>query len=119
MSDREFPRLTASSGTQRARGAAAHDGRHLGALFLITAQRPMALRGTSRGHGLPAPRPSAPMTPCTLQGMARVQSGQATAWPSVSDRSVRRGSGVKRSDFACTFTRHFHLCSLACGHRHA
>jgi hypothetical protein len=32
--------------------------------------------------------------------------GQAPAWPLSSDRSVRRGSGVKR-DFACTFTRHF------------
>ena len=42
----------------------------------------------------------------TLQGMARVRSGQAPAWPLVSDRSVRRGSGVKR-DFACTFTRRF------------
>jgi len=40
----------------------------------------------------------------TLQGMARVRSGQAAAWPSVSGRSVRRGSGVKR-DFACTFTK--------------
>ena len=39
------------------------------------------------------------------QGMARVRSGQAPAWPLVSDRSVRRGSRVKR-DFACTFTRH-------------
>ncbi len=38
--------------------------------------------------------------------MARVRSGQAPAWPLSSDRSVRRGSGVKR-DFACTFTRHF------------
>ena len=42
----------------------------------------------------------------TLQGMARVRSGQAAAWPLVSGRSVRRGSGVKR-DFACTFTRRF------------
>jgi hypothetical protein len=42
----------------------------------------------------------------TLQGMARVRSGQAAAWPLSSGRSVRRGSGVKR-DFACTFTRHF------------
>jgi hypothetical protein len=32
----------------------------------------------------------------TLQGMARVLSGQAPAWPMVSDRSVRRGSRVKR-----------------------
>jgi hypothetical protein len=42
----------------------------------------------------------------TLQGMARVRSGQAQAWPLSSDRSVRRGSRIKR-DFACTFTRHF------------
>ena len=41
------------------------------------------------------------VTARTLQGMARVRSGQALAWPLVSDRSVRSGSGVKR-DFACT-----------------
>jgi hypothetical protein len=46
------------------------------------------------------------VTARTLQGMARVRSGQAPAWPLVSDRSVRRGSRVKR-DFACTFTWHF------------
>src|ERR1022692_3845582 len=42
--------------------------------------------------------------------MARVRSGQAftSAWPLVSDRSIRRGSRVKR-DLACTFTRHFSL----------
>jgi hypothetical protein len=45
------------------------------------------------------------VTARTMQGMARVRSGQAPAWPLVSDRSVRRGSGVKR-DFACTFTRY-------------
>ena len=39
-----------------------------------------------------------------LQGMGRVRSGQAPAWPLVSDRSVRRGSRVKH-DFACAFTR--------------
>ena len=32
--------------------------------------------------------------------------GRFPAWPLSSDRSVRRGSRVKR-DFACTFTRHF------------
>jgi hypothetical protein len=47
---------------------------------------------------------------CILQGMARVRSGQAPAWPLVSDRSVRRGSGVKR-DFACTSTSHFSPCA--------
>ena len=65
-------------------------------------------------HPVYIPRPrTAPLSPkpyretaCTVQGMARVRSGQAAAWPLVSDRSVRRGSGVKR-DFACTFTRHF------------
>ena len=46
--------------------------------------------------------------------MACVRSGQAAAWPLVSGRSVRRGSGVKR-DFACTFTRQLLLCSLPCG----
>jgi hypothetical protein len=53
-----------------------------------------------------------PMIARTLQGMARVRSRQALAWPLVSDRSARRGSGVKR-DFACTFSRHFHSCSLS------
>ena len=47
-----------------------------------------------------------PVSARTLQGMARVRSGQALAWPLVPDRSVRRGSSVKH-DFACTFTRHF------------
>ncbi len=45
------------------------------------------------------------MTACTVHGMARVRSGQACPCPVVSDRSVRRGSGVKR-DFACTLTSH-------------
>jgi len=31
------------------------------------------------------------VTACTVQGMARVRSGQAPAWPLVSDRSARRG----------------------------
>jgi len=42
----------------------------------------------------------------TLQGMARVRSGQAPAWPLVSVRSARRGSRVKR-DFACTLAGAF------------
>jgi hypothetical protein len=46
-------------------------------------------------------RPSCSKPTRTLQGMARVRSGQAPAWPLVSVRSVRRGSRVKR-DFACT-----------------
>ena len=39
----------------------------------------------------------------TMQGMARVRSGRPRR-PVVSDRSVRRGSGVK-CDFVCTSTR--------------
>ena len=58
------------------------------------------------------------VTARTLQGMARVRSGQAPAWPLVSDRSVRRGSRVKR-DFACAFTSHLtsrtHLPGCASG----
>ena len=46
------------------------------------------------------------VTARTLQGMARARSGQAPAWPLVSDRSARRGSRVKH-DFACTLTRNF------------
>jgi hypothetical protein len=46
------------------------------------------------------------MTTRTVQGMVRIRSGQAPAWPLSSRRSVRRGSRVKR-DFACTFTRQF------------
>jgi hypothetical protein len=52
------------------------------------------------------------VTTRTVQGMARVRSGQAPAWPLSSDRSVRRGSRVKR-DFACAFTRHFPLVLVA------
>ena len=55
-------------------------------------------------------RPSSGKPTRTVQGMARVRSGQAPAWPLVTDRSARRGSGVKR-DFACTFTRRFSPCA--------
>ena len=39
----------------------------------------------------------------TVQGMARIRSGQAPAWPLSSDRSVRRGSRVK-----CDFCVYVH-----------
>jgi hypothetical protein len=54
---------------------------------------------TCRAHG----SGSRPMAARTVQGMARVRSGQAPAWPLVPDRRGCRDSGVKR-DFACTFT---------------
>jgi len=49
------------------------------------------------------PAQTPPLAACTVQGMARVRSGQAPAWPLVSGRSARSGSGVKR-DFPCTLT---------------
>ena len=52
---------------------------------------------------LVAPGEHRPVTARTVQGMARVRSGQALAWPLVSDRSVRRGSSVQH-DFACRGT---------------
>ena len=62
--------------------------------------------GPSFTRRLSLPAGNCPVTARSMQGMARVRSGQAPAWPLSSDRSVRRGSGVKR-DFACTFARHF------------
>ena len=58
---------------------------------------------------------SCPVTARTVQGMARVRSRQAPAWPLSSDRSVRRGSRIK-CDFAWTFIQPLYLCSLSCGH---
>jgi hypothetical protein len=78
----------------------------------------MTLAAAEAGSGAPGGTGDCHVTARTVRGMARVRSGQAPAWPLRSDRSVRRGSGVKR-DFACTFTRHFHLCSLSDGHSHA
>jgi hypothetical protein len=54
------------------------------------------------------------VTAYTVQGMARVRSGQAPAWPLSSDRSVRRGSRVQR-DFACTCARHLSPALVALG----
>jgi hypothetical protein len=51
-------------------------------------------------------RPSGGKPTRTLQGMARVRSGQAPAWPLSSGRSARRDSRVKR-DFACTLAGAF------------
>ena len=50
------------------------------------------------------------MTTCTVQGMARVWSGQAPAWPLSSNRSARRGlQGQAR--LRVTFTRHYSGCA--------
>jgi hypothetical protein len=58
------------------------------------------------------------MTACTVQGMARVRSGQAPACPLVLTgvSAEAPGSSVTsrvRSPGA------IHLCSLPCGHSHA
>jgi len=51
-------------------------------------------------------RPSGGKPTGTLQGMARVRSGQAPPGPCLLTGSVRRGSRIK-CDFACTFTSQF------------
>ena len=66
---------------------------------------PAARSGSALHDGLLFILEMPPVTVRTVQGMACVPSGQAPAWPLSSDRSVRRGSRVKR-DFACTSTRH-------------
>jgi hypothetical protein len=112
MSDRECPCLTLRSGTYRARASSSRTSGVLGGwpLSQLTEVWVIADAGCRQGSLLYRAR--------TVQGMARVQSGQARAWPLVSDRSVRRGSRVKR-DFACAFTSHFYPCSLSGGHSHA
>ncbi len=40
---------------------------------------------------------------------------ESAVWPA---RYLPSGSRIKRH-FACTFTRHLHLCSLSCGPSHA
>ncbi len=71
-----------------------------------TVIEPRRLQSLSQAAGAAATIVNCPVTACTVQGMARVRSGQAPAWPLSSDRSVRRGSGIKH-DFVCTFTRYF------------
>jgi hypothetical protein len=117
-SDREFPRFTARSGTQRARAYVGEDlirssmrsrvhgsgggGLHLSNLCIL----PAWTRSLISPAAETIPRifrimDTSAVTARALQGMARVRSGQAPAWPLVSDRSVRSGSRVKR-EFACT-----------------
>ena len=100
-SDREYPALTGRSGTQRARGSHAHGsggGRpHLSNLCILPARTRLLMSPMAKV----IPRmfrimDTSAVTARTLEGMVRVRSGQAPAWPLVSDRSVRRGSRVKR-----------------------
>ena len=100
-SDREFPRLTGRSATQRARGGHAHGsggGRpHLSNLRIL----PAWTRSLMSPAVKTIPRifrimETSVVTTRTLQGMARVRSGQAPAWPLSFDRSVRRLQGQVR-----------------------
>ena len=68
--------------------------------------------GTSGGHAWSAPVMRGPgadfrVIARAVQGMARVRSGQAPAWPLVSDRSARRDTPVSSVTSRCTFTRRF------------
>jgi hypothetical protein len=90
-SDRKYPALTGRSGTQRAR--------------CLRSRTTVGAWSSSPLSDLRITRlllAICPVTARTVQGMARVWSGQAPAWPLVSDRSVRRGSAVKnrREEFS-------------------
>jgi hypothetical protein len=94
VSDREHPALTGRSGTQRARGAHGSGGgrSHIPNLCVL----PAWIRSLISPAAETIPRifrimETSAATARTLQGMARVRSGQAPAWPLVSDRSVRSG----------------------------
>ena len=59
-----------------------------------------------------------------LIGIERgAQPGQPTLYDlerqKLLSTSAFRSGAILQVDFACTFTRHFHLCSLPCGHSHA
>jgi hypothetical protein len=105
-SDRNFPVLTGRSGTQRARPLRPQLAAPLGGWPLSQLTEGVGGGSCLLLSGVVAALGCCIVTTRTWQGMARVRSGQAPAWPLSSDRSVRRGSGVKR-DFACTITRHF------------
>ena len=129
VSDRESPRFTRVNGPLMARRLDHAEGRpsafqagHIPSCYGSCERCALSLVAAACRWSLlllsPRRRPSGSKPTRTLQGMARVRSGKAAAWPVVSDRSGRRGSGIKR-DFACTFTRHFHLCSLSCRYSRA
>ena len=109
-SDREFPALTGRSGTQRARSLRPELAAVLGGWPLSQLAEGVGDSSCLLLSGVVAVLDCCIVPARSLQGMACVRSGQAAAWPLVSDRSVRR-DGVKH-DFACTFTRHLVLCSL-------
>ena len=95
-------------------GGAVSGGRPQGERHAPAACGQLCQRQGNCDHLRSAGGPGPGFTPAqlALQGMARVRSGQAPAWPSSSDRSVRRVSSVKRVHSPGTF----HLCSSPCGH---
>ena len=79
-------------------GGAVSGGRPQGERHAPAACGQLCQRQGNRDHLRSAggPGPGFTLAQLALQGMARVRSGQAPAWPSASDRSVRRDSSVKR-----------------------
>ena len=101
-SDCDSPWSTSSSsaaGTLTVYSATAATGAWRCARYLRSSASSMTLRSYSLRPRIIARRPS----PCG-DGPAS-GPGRLRLAPLSSDRSVRRGSGIKR-DFACTFTRH-------------
>ena len=78
MNDRDIPLTTSVNGTLMARRVVAR----------IKGSDPS---GEGSGRRLSVPAGGCAVMACTVQGMARVRSGQARPCPEVSDRSVRRG----------------------------
>jgi hypothetical protein len=73
--------------------------------MLSTCMDSIAYPGDGRDYSAYIPHyEDCPVTARTVQGMARVRSGQAPAWPLVSDRRGCRGSdaqGVGPEDAFC------------------
>ena len=95
-SDGEYPALGGRSGTRRARGGNAHGSGGGRPHFSNLPTIPAWIRSLISPVAHIIPRifrimDISAVTARTVQGMARVRSGQAPAWPLVSDRSVRSG----------------------------
>jgi hypothetical protein len=89
-SDRDFPALTGRSGTQRARPLRPELAAVLGGWPVSQLTEGVGDSSCLLLPGVGAVLGCCIVTARTVQGMARVRSGQALAWPLSSDRSVRR-----------------------------
>jgi hypothetical protein len=82
----------------------------------LLARRPATAK-TRRRSRFGSQRRACPVTARAVRGWPVSRSGQAGAWPVVSDRSVCLGSGVKRARVRPPGT--VHPCWLPGGHSHA